>query len=86
MDRWASPIQIMRNPEKQLGFPTFSAREVAKLRVPDINNPKTFRILSQCWEDTKTMEVPQYRDGECTVHQLLLLSVIGQSITQGIKT
>ena len=27
-------------------------------------------VLADCWEDTKSMEVPIFRDGECEVRRL----------------
>ena len=60
----------MRNPGKTLAFPTYSAAETANFRIPNIKDARIRQILSDCWEDTKTMEVPQFRDGECEVRVL----------------
>ena len=34
------------------------------------DDPHPSRSLSDCWERTKDMEVPQFRDGECEVRRL----------------
>ena len=63
-------IQLMRNPGRLLAFPTYSVAEAGKIRIPDIQNAGVYRILADCWEATKEMEVPQFRDGECEVRVL----------------
>ena len=63
-------LQLMRNPGRKLTFPTYSAAEAAKMRIPDIKNDRIIRILANCWERTKDMIVPQFRDGECEVRRL----------------
>ena len=60
----------MRGPGKKLEFPTYSPRATNNLRVPDIKDDRIRRILADCWERTKDMEVPQFRDGECEVRQM----------------
>ena len=63
-------LQIMRNPGKALVFPTYSATEAANIRIPNVNDDRIRGILADCWERTKDMEVPQFRDGECEVRRL----------------
>ncbi len=63
-------IQLMRNPGRTIAFPAYSASEARNLRVPDINDRRVTDVLSDCWERTKNMEVPQFRDGECEVRRL----------------
>ncbi len=64
-------LQLMRNPGKMISFPTFSAAEVGNIRIPDVEgNARIREILAACWERTKDMEVPQFRDGECAVRAL----------------
>ena len=64
-------LQIMRNPGKMISFPTFSAAEVGNIRIPDVEGDARIReILADCWERTKDMVVPQFRDGECPVRAL----------------
>ncbi len=66
----AGRLQIMRHPGKSLLFPGYSAKEVAEIRIPDLNEQHIIQTLTNCWEQTKDMEVPQYREGECEVRRL----------------
>ena len=63
-------LQLMQNPGRKLEFPVYSAKESSKIGVPDIHDARIQRILANCWEETKDMEVPQYRDGECAVRAI----------------
>ena len=63
-------LQLMRSPGKTLAFPTYSVAEVANIRIPDVNDTHAIGILAHCWERTKDMIVPQFRDGECEVRRL----------------
>ena len=63
-------LQIMRGPGKKLEFPSYSPRATNNLSVPDIKNDRIRQTLVDCWECTKDMEVPQFRDGECEVRRL----------------
>ena len=63
-------LQLMSNPGAMLIFPTYSTAEAAKLRIPDIKDARIRQILAGCWEATRGMEVPQFRDGECGVRQM----------------
>ena len=42
----------------------------ANIRIPDVKDERIRGILAGCWERTKDMEVPQFRDGECEVRRL----------------
>lgn len=66
----AGRLQIMRNPGKKLTFPTYSAAEAANIGIPDVANDRIRGILAGCWEHTRDMVVPQYRDGACEVRRL----------------
>ncbi len=66
----AGRLQIMRNPGKALAFPNYSAEETGNIRIPDVRNARVRRILADCWERTKDVAVPQFRDGECEVRRL----------------
>ena len=66
----AGRLQLMRNPGRTLAFPTYSAKEAANLRIPDLFNERICKILADCWLRTADIKVPQYRDGECEVRQL----------------
>ena len=63
-------LQLMRNPGRQIPFPTYSAAEAGNIRIPNVKDDSIRRILADCWEHTKEMEVPQFRDGECEVRVL----------------
>ena len=63
-------LQLMRYPGKKLAFPTYSTTEVGNLRIPDIKDDHIRRLLLNCWEQTKALKVPQFRDGESEVRQL----------------
>ncbi len=63
-------LQLMRNPGKTIDFPGYSAAESANLRIPDIKDAHIRDILADCWERTRDMVVPQFRDGECEVRRL----------------
>ena len=63
-------LQLMRNPGRQIAFPTYSASEASNIRIPDTKDARTRDILAGCWERTKDTEVPQFRDGECEVRRL----------------
>ena len=63
-------LQIMRDPGKTLAFPSYSPQATNNLKVPDIKNKHIRQSLADCWERTKDMEVPQFRDGECEVRRL----------------
>ena len=63
-------LQIMRGPGKKLEFPSYSPRATNNLRIPDVKDDRIRSILADCWERTKDMTVPQFRDGECEVRRL----------------
>ncbi|MYE48786.1 MAG: hypothetical protein F4X96_05075 [Gammaproteobacteria bacterium] len=63
-------LQIMRDPGKTLEFPSYSPQATNNLMVPDIQDERIRQTLADCWERTKAMLVPQYRDGECEVRRL----------------
>ena len=66
----AGRLQLMRNPGKTLDFPTYSVAEAENIRIPDVKDARIRQILADCWEQTKDIIVPQYRDGECEVRGL----------------
>ena len=65
----AGRLQIMRNPGKKINFPYYSAEATKNIRVPDPTNHAMSRILAECWEQTKDMNVPQFREGDCKVRE-----------------
>ena len=62
-------LQLMRNPGRKLEFPTYSAAEAGRIRIPNIKDAAVRDELAACWELTRAMEVPQFRDGECAVRR-----------------
>lgn len=63
-------LQLMRNAGRKLGFPMYMPAAYAGIRIPNIKDPRIRQILADCWEHTRDMEVPQFRDGECEVRRL----------------
>ena len=63
-------LQLMRNPGRKLTFPSYSVAEADNIRIPNVNDPRIRKILADCWEQTKDMEVPQFRYGECEVRRI----------------
>ena len=57
-------LQIMRNAGRTLEFPRYSPAGYKQVRVPKISDPKVLDPLVECWEETKEMDVPQYREGD----------------------
>ena len=61
----AGRMQLMRNAARKLNFPQYGAEAVANIRVPDVvGDAGVCRALKECWERTKNIRVPQYRDGD----------------------
>ena len=61
----AGRLQLMRNAGRKLSFPMYSPAGIANIRVPDvIKDGEVCRLLKECWEDTRHIKVPQYRDGD----------------------
>ncbi len=63
-------LQLMRSPAKTLEFPNYTPQTIDGLSVPNVKDVRIRGILVDCWERTKDMEVPQFRDGECEVRRL----------------
>lgn len=64
-------LQIMRNMGGHLGFPIYRPAGIANIRVLDIFGAGGVlnvagKVLLECWKETKSMKVPQYRDGDET--------------------
>ena len=66
----AGRLQFMRNPGRKLAFPQYSVAEAENIRIPDIKDARIQKTLADCWERTKGMVVPQFRDGDCEVRRL----------------
>ena len=63
-------LQLMRNAGRKIAFPMYMPGAYANLRIPNIEDARIRAILADCWERTRDMEVPQFRDGECEVRRL----------------
>ncbi len=63
-------IQLMRSMGRKLAFPLYRPAAVYAIRVPDIKDPYVLGILADCWDRTRHMMAPQFRDGECEVRRL----------------
>ncbi len=63
-------LQLMRNLGRKITFPIYRSAGVGNVRIPDIKNDRIRDVLADCWERTKDMFVPQFRDGECEVRRL----------------
>ena len=66
----AGRLQLMRPPGRPIPFPTYRAAEVSNIRIPNVKDARIRQTLADCWERTKDMTVPQFRDGECEVRRL----------------
>ena len=63
-------IQLMRNAGRKLTFPKYNPAAIANVRIPNIKDAHIQKTLADCWERTKGMVVPQFRDGDCEVRRL----------------
>ncbi len=63
-------LQLMRNAGKKIFFPAYRPAGLRTIRIPDIKDNRIRETLTDCWERTKDIEVPQFRDGECEVRRL----------------
>lgn len=63
-------LQLMRNAGRAIEFPMYRPAGYANIRIPDVKDDRIRGILSDCWEYTKDLVVPQFRDGECEVRRL----------------
>ena len=70
MNSTAGRIQLMRNTGMTLTYPNYPPAAYSNIRIPDIKDGRILDILADCWERTKDMIVPQFRDGECEVRRL----------------
>ena len=63
-------LQLLKNPGKKLTFPKYSPAAYENIRIPDLTDEQVISVLADCWDHTRDMVVPQYRDGECEVRRL----------------
>ena len=65
----AGRLQIMSNASRKITFPVYRPASVRNIRIPDIKDTHIRQTLADCWEQTKDLVVPQFRDGECEVRR-----------------
>ena len=63
-------LQLMRNAGRKIAFPMYRPAGYANIRIPDVKDDRIRQTLADCWERTRDMTVPQFRDGECEVRRL----------------
>ena len=63
-------LQLMQYTGMTLAYPTYPPAAYADIRIPDLKDAALCQILADCYERTKGMAVPQFREGECAVRQL----------------
>ncbi len=63
-------LQLLRNPGKTLEFPNYNPAGLKTIRLPDLSDNVLVDRLAHCWNHTKDMVVPQFRDGECEVRRI----------------
>ena len=66
----AGRVQLMSHGGRALDFPMYRPASIKQVHIPDVKDERIRGILADCWERTKDMTVPQYRDGECEVRRL----------------
>ena len=66
----AGRLQLLRNAGRKLAFPQYNPEPIEGIRIPNVKDDRIRQILADCWERTRDMEVPQFRDGECEVRRL----------------
>ena len=62
-------LQLMRNLGRKLTFPQYPPASYAPIRIPNIKDAAVRGELAACWDATRRMPVPQFRDGECAVRR-----------------
>ena len=63
-------LQLLRNAGRKLAFPIYNPAVLENIRIPNVKDYYIRQTLADCWELTKNMIVPQFRDGECEVRRL----------------
>ena len=63
-------LQLMRNAGRTIEFPLYNPAASGNIRIPKVKDARVRQTLADCWERTRDMKVPQFRDGECEVRRL----------------
>ncbi len=58
-------ISLLSRRGKKLTYPRYAVEEQNKVYIPNLNSECSFDALLLAFEETKSMEVNQYRDGDC---------------------
>ena len=66
----AGRLQLLRNAGRKLAFPQYNPKPIESLRIPNVEDARVLHVLADCWERTKDIAVPQFRDGECEARSL----------------
>ncbi len=66
----AGRLQLLRNAGRKLAFPQYNPKPIESLRIPNVEDARVRQVLADCWERTKDIAVPQFRDGECEARSL----------------
>lgn len=65
----AGRLLIMSNPGKKLSFPMYGAAAWSSVVLPDLSISSVVAPLAACWEATRHVVVPQFRDGYTEVRR-----------------
>ena len=57
-------LQLMRNQGRTIEFPLYRPAGVGNIRIPNIKDAAVRGELAACWDATRGMPVPQFRDGD----------------------
>ena len=63
-------LQLLSNAGRKIAFSIYNPKPIENLRIPNVKDARIRQVLADCWERTKNMVVPQFRDGECEVRRL----------------
>ncbi|MXZ92076.1 MAG: hypothetical protein F4W95_15095 [Chloroflexi bacterium] len=66
----AGRLQLLRNAGRKIAFPQYNPEPIENIRIPNVKDDHIRQTLADCWERTRDMTVPQFRDGECEVRRL----------------
>lgn len=59
----AGRLLLMRQPGKSLGFPLYNPAVWRSLPIPDVADPHVCHTLAACWQETRGVVVPKFREG-----------------------
>lgn len=62
-------LLLLRCPGRKLRFPFYNPAVWRDLPIPDTDDDHIRETLVECWESTRRIDVPQFRDGYCDVRR-----------------